>query len=470
MTKELLRLGKIKYDGLNVLNPLINKTEVLTSEQLNHHVHIVGASGFGKTVLISHILRHKIESGEGLVFIDLKNDQDTIDRLKGFVSKAKREKDFLEFSISNPLGSNSYNLLNNGDATELRDRIMVSLNWSEEFYKTQSMSFLLKVLLGFCRLRDLKGFSFGLHEILQGATDPEYLGKLFRELDDNSQDVRKLFRQAKDFLEQKDTFQSLQGLRAQLESLVHSGFGEKLRAESAGFSLSEHSQSARRDNPALIAPLPHHARSYPSPTPPQHIDLFDAYMNRKIVFITLDSRRYGESARGIGRFILQDLKSVSAKVDSTIPKKDRQPFTVVIDEFADLATEDFIGFLDRARSSRMSIVVAHQELCDLQRISEEFAGRLTGNMSTLYAFLQKNPNSAEQIASYAGTRLVQKKTYAYEKRFFVNMPTGSSSVRDVEEFIVHPNVIKKLGVGECVVIKKYPKSLAYCMKVAKPEN
>jgi hypothetical protein len=31
--------------------------EWITEKQLNHHVHIVGASGFGKTVLISHILR-----------------------------------------------------------------------------------------------------------------------------------------------------------------------------------------------------------------------------------------------------------------------------------------------------------------------------------------------------------------------------------------------------------------------------
>jgi hypothetical protein len=32
----------------------------------------------------------------------------------------------------------------------------------------------------------------------------------------------------------------------------------------------------------------------------------------------------------------------------------RKPLSVVIDEFADLAQEDFLGFLDRARSSCMS--------------------------------------------------------------------------------------------------------------------
>ena len=146
----------------------------------------------------------------------------------------------------------------------------------------------------------------------------------------------------KEFLEAKEHFNSLQGLRTQLESIVLSDFGELVTSEIPG------------------------------------INLFEAYIQSKIIFLFLDSRRYGETAKALGRFILQDLKSVSARVDGEVPKEQRKPFSVIIDEFADLAQEDFIGFLDRARSSRMSVVVAHQEICDLQRISPEFAGRLMG--------------------------------------------------------------------------------------------
>ena len=146
----------------------------------------------------------------------------------------------------------------------------------------------------------------------------------------------------KEFLEAKEHFNSLQGLRTQLESIVLSDFGELVTSEIPG------------------------------------INLFEAYTQSKIIFLFLDSRRYGETAKALGRFILQDLKSVSARVDGEVPKEQRKPFSVIIDEFADLAQEDFIGFLDRARSSRMSVVVAHQEICDLQRISPEFAGRLMG--------------------------------------------------------------------------------------------
>lgn len=111
---------------------------------------------------------------------------------------------------------------------------------------------------------------------------------------------------------------------------------------------------------------------------------------------------------------------------------------------------------------RMSVVVAHQEICDLQRISPEFAGRLMGNTSTLYAFLQKRPESAEIISGMAGTRTVWKATVQSEKLFGIDIPTGNKSLREVEEFVIHPNLIKSLNVGKCVCIKKISYSQGLC--------
>ena len=113
----------------------------------------------------------------------------------------------------------------------------------------------------------------------------------------------------------------------------------------------------------------------------------------------------------------------------------------------------------------MSIVVSHQELCDLERISPEFAGRLMGNTATLYAFLQKRPESAETISRMAGTRKAWKETIQMERRWLFNMPTGGRSLREVEEFIIHPGDVKSLRPGECVCVKKYPRSVAYRVAV-----
>ena len=88
-----------------------------------------------------------------------------------------------------------------------------------------------------------------------------------------------------------------------------------------------------------------------------------------------------------------------------------------------------------------------------------------GNTSTLYAFLQKRPESAELISSMAGTKKVWKETLRSQKLLYFDLPTGDKSIREVEEFVIHPNVIKGLKVGSCVVVKKYPQARAYCLNV-----
>lgn len=420
--KEVVTLGKVSGSFW--------RKEELTEGQLNHHVHIVGASGYGKTVMLSHIVKQRIQQGKGLLFIDLKGDMETVLKFSQYLAECNRLEELQIFSLSDQKISMPYNFIQDGTATQLRDRIMTSLIWSEEFYKNQCASYLLKLLIGLCWLRDNKKYRFHLGTLLKGASHPDFIQELADLIPEEQQKVKVLLEECHKFLDTTDSFKSLQGLRTQLESLVLSDFGDNIATDS------------------------------PS------INLFEIVTNGKIVFIFLDSRRYGDTAKTVGRFILQDLKSVSARVDAEVPKDKRKPFSIIIDEFADLAQEDFIAFQDRARSAKMSIVIAHQEICDLQRISPEFAGRLMGNTSTLYAFLQKRPESAELISAMAGTKKSWKETVQSEKFFGIDIPTGTKSLREVEEFNIHPNLVKSLRVGKCVAVKKYPKARAYLVNVA----
>ena len=446
--KDSITLGRIQG--------ILPKSERLTPGQLNHHVHIVGASGYGKTVLLSHIIKQKIEAHQGLLFIDLKSDMDTLQKLTKYAGNCGRLDDLQVFTLTDNNLSLPYNLISEGTATQLRDRIMLSLTWSEEFYKNQSASFLLKLLIGLCHLRDSLGLPFTLGEILKAASNKDYVTELALKVDSNFMRPKVALEECYEFLSVPGNFNSLQGLRTQLESLVLSDFGELISSQGCGAQAAQNSTDSKG--------LDTEGRSPKGPTK-KGISLFEAYTQKKIVFLILDSRRYGETAKTIGKFILQDLKAVSARVDAEIPIEKRNHFVCVIDEFADLASEDFIGFLDRARSSKMSIVVAHQEICDLQRISPEFAGRLMGNTSTLYAFLQKRPESAEMISGIAGTKKVWKTTYQTERMLFMEVNTGKGSQREVEEFNIHPNLIKSLRVGLCVCVKKYPEAKSYLVKV-----
>ncbi len=108
--------------------------EGITEAQLNHHVHVVGASGYGKTVLLSHIIQQRIFKNKGVLFIDLKGDIETIDNFKSFAHQAGRADQVSIFSLSNSEISKPYNLVEGGTATQLRDKIIQAFNWTEEFY------------------------------------------------------------------------------------------------------------------------------------------------------------------------------------------------------------------------------------------------------------------------------------------------------------------------------------------------
>ncbi|MBY0384576.1 TraM recognition domain-containing protein [bacterium] len=412
---------------------LPNKRIQLTDEVLNHHVHIVGASGFGKSVLLSHIIKNRIQSGHGVLFVDLKADFETIRQVVSTAKLAGREDDLRIFSCGNPEISHPYNVVGSGTANQLKDRIMSALNWSEEFYKNEASSFLLKILRGLTILRDQKNKNFDLAKILSCLTDQNQIAQIIDNLPERETQVRDELSELNRHLAKSENLKALQGLKSQLESLLLSDFGHLLQAQTDG------------------------------------IDLFEAIRQQKIVFLLLDSRTYGESSRALGKVILQDLKAASARIDNEIPKNERKPFTVIVDEFSDMATEDFIGFLDRARSSKIGVVVAHQEVADLSRLSPEFAKRLMNSTSTLFAFLQKLPDSSELIAGVSGTRKTREVTEQAETDWlFGERKTGMKSIKEVDEFVIHPNVIRSLKVGECVMVQKYPSSKSAVVRV-KPE-
>jgi len=409
---------------------------VLTEGELNHHVHIVGASGFGKSVLLSHIIQNKIESKTGMLFVDLKADFETIRQVVSIAKKSDRLNDLYIFSCANPEVSSPYNVVGSGSANQLKDRIMGALNWSEEFYKNEASSFLLKLLRGLVALRDLKSESFDLKTILKCAEDVREIERIIDRLPKDQTELRDSLEGLVFHLSKLENQKALRGLKSQLESLILSDFGHLLTGGGPGNN---------------------------------GIDLFDAIRSGKIVYILLDSRRYGESSKALGKLILQDLKSASARIDNEIPRDQRQNFTVVVDEFSDMVTEDFISFLDRARSSKIGVVVAHQEIADLDRISPEFAKRLMNSTSTCFSFLQKLPSSSELVAGIGGTRKTKEVTeQAKSNWLFGDEKTGMKSIKEVDEFIIHPNIIRSLGVGECVMIQKYPKSKAMVVKV-RPE-
>ncbi len=133
-------------------------------------------------------------------------------------------------------------------------------------------------------------------------------------------------------------------------------------------------------------------------------------------------------------------------------------FSVYLDDFSEFIPKTFTSLLNKARSANVGVTFAHQALGDLKALGEDIENTILVN-SNLKVFMRTNePNSAEYFSKFVGTTLSQKVTERQTKNLMGPQKTGEASVREVEQFVYHPNMFKsQLGVGEGIMIIPHDK-------------
>jgi hypothetical protein len=257
--------------------------------------------------------------------------------------------------------------------------------------------------------------------VVEALSKPISLEMLAEVVGPYNQDVKSDLRSLAKALKEKSFYDALTSLRSDLNIMIKSEFGELLTSK-------------------------------PS------IDLFNCVFNKKIFYVLLDSQTYGPSAIRVARMLLSDLRSVSGKLAS-LTEEVRPEFTVIIDEFSDIVSniqigQLFTGFLNKCRGSGIGVVIAHQSLGDFQ--DPNLRKQVLDSTETIFSFVQKDPETAEILSSFVGTREVFERTYQVRDEFFGDQATGLGSKKRVHEYVYHPNVFKNLNVGQCVYIAKKP--------------
>ena len=92
------------------------------------HTFIVGASGFGKTNLISILQENSLRNNKPIIFIDPKGDAEALDTFRQLCKRYDRT--CYAFSEHDP-DSISLNPILEGTESLVSDRIMGAFNWSE---------------------------------------------------------------------------------------------------------------------------------------------------------------------------------------------------------------------------------------------------------------------------------------------------------------------------------------------------
>ena len=402
---------------------------IQTDKDAATHTLVVGASGSGKTTTIMSKARDAIKRGQGLVFVDLKGGPDVPEILNKF---AKRyDRNFYHWTLQprdtqytgpDSKGPAYYDPLARGEATRRKDLLIASRDWSEEFYKIEASNYLQ--LLFYITIANPNPEVSTLSDVVS-LLNPRALMARAKPLLDNTiyADIIAGIESLNDERISPQKRNAIEGLRSQLAVILNSVAGQWLHVDPNG----------------------------------HNINLKEAAHNGDIVVFSLDSSNYQELAALVANLIIQDLKTVTSELrDDPSP----QPMQIFIDEFSAIGSENIIGLINKSRDAGLPVTLATQALGDLRRVNEAFLDQLIGIVSS---YIIHRANKEDDAQVYAGlTGKVKRKRFSqnvdYTKSRWSGMSKGSGTgggrVEEVEEYLITPNEIQQLGMGEMVYIAK----------------
>jgi conjugal transfer pilus assembly protein TraD len=403
----------------------------LTERQLQAHGVIVGASGSGKSTTLLRILTEKIREGTGVVAIDMKGSPAFAAELARAARAAGRE-----FRVWTPDGPATWNPLAHGNATELKDKLISMERFSEIHYQRAAERY-LQLVLQLLQLTGGPDRPPTLHEVVS-LMDPARLEGLLRAAPaDFGDHIHRYLSQLT-----PDQLSAIRGLGTRLAIIDESHTGQYLGGPAGAF----------RD---------------PSPTPQLLVDLRAALRGEQVVLFSLNASSYGKLSAQLGALAIQDL--ITAVGERTRHPSLRHPALVAVDEFSGLEGDRILGLNARCREAGVGFLVATQEPTDFERAGPGLRDQILGSTAVKIVHRLDVPSSAEMIAKLAGTETVWEYSHHVEHHpIFGDRETGRSTAREVERFLVHPNVIKSLPTGQAVVITKVPETSVRVVRVTRP--
>ncbi|HLE11836.1 MAG: hypothetical protein A2504_00550 [Bdellovibrionales bacterium RIFOXYD12_FULL_39_22] len=375
------------------------------------HTQVIGTTNAGKTesVILPWAIQD-IKDGRGLLLIDGKADKSLLNKLWAYTKKYNREADFKLFSLSNPQFSEAFNPLIGGTPEEITERVFNAFDFENPYYRSLQYEVMSQVM----RLFEKNSITPTFEKLHQVINDLGLLEKMAKQTKDDQ-----LITWAKKFnnLSPSERESRTSGLLTAIGHFVFGKTGELFNAEQKMISIDE------------------------------------ALNKNQIVYFQLPVLLSPFLGKATGKLVLQSLQAAVAnrhRGQGGNPKF----YGVFLDDFSEYLYPGFVSILNKSRSANVGVVFAHQALGDITQLGDSVANAILTN-SNLKIFMRGNdPDSAEYLSKTIGTKSTTKFTERQKRGFFnTKEKTGDVSARDVEEFLVHPNVFKReLGVGEALMI------------------
>ena len=365
------------------------------------HLHLLGATGSGKSEsVILNMIQQDTARGVGSIIVDGKGDASFLKELVACVPTDKLKV----FDLGSEM-SLGYDPLEVGSPLQAAQRLLSSLIWSEDYYKSKANATLQQL---FQIHFEKTGKNPTLIELAAYLETPlSYAAVTFTE------NYPKKMAEA-DFME-------LSGVRDQIRSLCIGHLAKIL-----------------------------------SPISGSGINLKDAEKGT-VIYFRLQSLMSPQLVSTIGKLIINHLGYLAGEAQrAEININYERPFVpVYFDEFASFACTEFADLISKARSAGYALTFSHQSTGDVAEVSKGFLSQITDNSATKIIMRINDPDSADFFARLFGTKLVQKITQRITnaKEVDTGVAVGEGSQREVHQFRAPADLFKThpTGVGSVLI-------------------
>jgi len=332
-------LGTSTYRG-------IKRSVYISDKDRMQHMYVVGKTGTGKSEFLKDLVMQDIKKGDGVCFIDPHGD--AVEELL-LLTPPERAEDVIYFNPSDTERPMGLNLLEARTEDEKHFAATAVINMMYKLfdpYKTGIVGPRFEHAVRNAMLTAMSEDGSTFVEVMRILTDSRFVQELLPKVTDPI--VRRYWT---DQIAQTADFH-----KSEVLDYITSKFGRfvtnKMIRNIIGQSQSSFS--------------------------------FRDVMDRgKILFINLSKGTIGEENSSFLGLVLVPRILMAAMSRTDIPKEERRPFYLYVDEFQNFATPDFAVILSEARKYSLALCVANQFI---GQVEEEVKNAVFGNVGTIISY------------------------------------------------------------------------------------
>lgn len=322
----------------------VKKPIRITDTDRRRHIHIIGQTGVGKSVLQENLAYQDMMDGRGFAFVDPHGDS-----VEALLSKVPKERveDVIYFNPSdmdNPIGLNMFEF-DNPDQKDFLVQEAISMLYGlydpghtgivgprlEHIFRNAAL------LL----MSDPKGGTF--IDIPKVLIDAEFMKSKLKYVTDQT---------VLDFWTKEWPASQKSNEAGEVISWVVSKFGPFVSNDAMRNIIGQTKSG---------------------------FNIRDIMDNKKILLVNLSKGKMGDlNSRLIGIVFVMKFQA-AAFSRANVPEDQREDFTLYVDEFQNFATDSFQTILSEARKYRLSLVLGNQFMTQLK---EELREAIIGNVGT----------------------------------------------------------------------------------------